>query len=147
MQPCRPVENEPIRQVIYVSSAREKLSPDQVVSLLDVSRRNNARDGITGMLLYRGGNFIQVIEGPAASVEDLLDRLRRNPAHHGIIILADREVEGRDFEDWTMGFRDISGLSPEELPGGNRFWDDPGSASISAGRALKLLLSFRRHIT
>lgn len=139
-------END-LRQVVYVSSARRKFSAEEITSLLDVSRRNNARDGITGMLLYRDGNFIQAVEGPAPAIEDLMNRLRRDETHHGMIVMIDRPIQERDFGDWTMGFRNISGVRSDALPAGNAFWANPQSVPANEGTALRLLRSFRQSLS
>ena len=132
-----------LRQVVYVSSAREKYSAARIRSLLEVSRRNNRRDGITGMLLYRSGNFIQAIEGPPDAIEDLMERLHRDPDHHGMIVMLDRMAEERDFKEWTMGFRDVSGISADSLPGAIDFWDNPAGADPADSSAERLLEIFR----
>ena len=50
-------------QIAYVSSTRELLSAEDIAQILSKSRENNGRRGITGMLLYKGGDVLQVLEG------------------------------------------------------------------------------------
>jgi len=50
--------------LVYVSSATELFSDTQLENLLLRSRQNNSTLGITGMLLYKDGNFMQCLEGP-----------------------------------------------------------------------------------
>jgi hypothetical protein len=61
--------------IFYASAAVRLLSESEIVELLEVSQTNNAREGVTGMLLYNNGNFIQVIEGPDTAVLSLYDKI------------------------------------------------------------------------
>ena len=65
--------------VAYVSSATHLMTEDELAAILDVSRERNARDGITGLLLYSDGDFIQVLEGPEAPVRAAGERAQRHP--------------------------------------------------------------------
>lgn len=64
---------------VYVSSAVAPFTPQELLELLRRARQDNEAAGITGMLLYRSGNFIQTIEGPAAAVDTLLKRIACDP--------------------------------------------------------------------
>jgi hypothetical protein len=66
-----------VKQIIYISTARNAF-PDAAMirSVLEVSRRNNARDGLTGLLLVGGRRFLQVLEGPEAALEIAFARIR-----------------------------------------------------------------------
>ncbi len=80
--------------------------------LLATSRKNNAELGVTGMLLYKDGNFMQVLEGEEVAVRRLYARIAADPRHGSEITLQEGFSEGRQFPDWSMGFRDLN--SPEE---------------------------------
>lgn len=112
---------EPIFSVLYASSAVELFSEAELLELLRVSRRNNSRDSVTGILLYHDGNFMQVLEGPENSVGNVLTRVGRDPRHRGMLTLLTQQLSVRDFPDWSMGFRDLSKAPPEELEGFNSF--------------------------
>ena len=62
--------------IVYVSSATRLFAAEDLVALLQAARDYNARIGITGMLLYKAGNFLQVIEGDAAAVNALYEKRR-----------------------------------------------------------------------
>jgi hypothetical protein len=101
----------PVQQLVaavYVSSAYGMLPEQEILEILRISRLNNERHDITGMLLYRDGNFLQVLEGPAAAVDKALEKIKRDPRHHGVILMSRRSVEERQFADWTMAFRNMS---------------------------------------
>jgi len=90
--------------LVYVSSAVEPFSKTELVELLHVARANNERLGITGMLLYRDGNFMQVLEGEEPVVRDLYARIERDPRQARTLAYGRvRAVEGvrRDWETGT----------------------------------------------
>jgi len=93
---------------VYVSSACKLFDDAELIELLQVARQNNERSDITGMLLYRDGNFLQVLEGPASAVYSLIDKIKRDTRHHGVILMSRRGVEERQFADWQMAFRNMS---------------------------------------
>ena len=75
-----------------------------VAGLLAVSKRNNARVGVTGALLFNGGSFAQVLEGSRAAVETTFERIQRDPRHSDVAVLQCEPVEARGFPNWSMGF-------------------------------------------
>lgn len=89
-------------QLVYISSARPGLSPDAPQAILDVSRANNRRDGITGFLYSDGRRFLQALEGPAEQVAATIERIRADPRHRAMVILSERDVAAREFGDWAM---------------------------------------------
>lgn len=132
--------------LIYVSSAREPLSADDLFALLNTSRRNNQRQGITGMLLYKGGNFMQALEGETESIRRLHEKIQRDRRHHGLLTLLERPIEARQFTQWSMGFSNLADPVLLGLPGYSNFLDMPlgaGEVSANPSRALKLLQLFR----
>ena len=97
-----------IHGLLYVSSAIRLLEGHELSELLAVSRRNNDRDRLTGLLLYKTGNFMQYFEGPPASVEDLLSRLQQDTRHRDMTILHRAASARRAFPNWRMAFTDLS---------------------------------------
>lgn len=75
-----------------------------VAGLLAVSKRNNARVGVTGALLFNGGSFAQVLEGSKAAVETTFERIQRDPRHSDVSVLQCEPVAARGFPNWSMGF-------------------------------------------
>lgn len=95
-----------MHQLLYASSTALNL-PDSVLDdILASARRNNARLGVTGMLLHVDGGFMQVLEGEAATLKQLYDRIGTDKRHWQPHILFDRAAP-RVFGDWTMGFRKL----------------------------------------
>jgi hypothetical protein len=95
----------PLISVTYVSAARSLFSDIEIENLLRRSRTANAAIDVTGLLLYWDGNFLQYIEGPQAPVEKLLDRIRLDPRHGGLIVLDKTAIAERAFPDWRMAFK------------------------------------------
>ena len=138
-----------LTSLVYVSSAVELFSQAELRALLDTSRRNNTRTGITGMLLYKDGNFMQVLEGPASAVRDLHERINHDPRHTGLITLMERTITQRQFADWSMGFRNMADSDLRAAPGYNEFLNVPlNDASFAAEptRVDKLLRFFREKL-
>jgi hypothetical protein len=93
--------------IVYVSAARHAFSPAELEALLEKSRANNRRDGVSGVLVYRDGDFLQVLEGPEDAVRRTYARIARDPRHGGVIVLDESEITQRNFGDWSMGFRRV----------------------------------------
>lgn len=75
---------------------------DQVDEILRVSRRNNARDGLTGALIYDNTTFLQWLEGSEDSIRQVFGRISRDSRHSGIRLLTVRKLQDRWFPDWSM---------------------------------------------
>ncbi|HQU70674.1 MAG TPA: BLUF domain-containing protein [Calditrichia bacterium] len=104
-------------QLVYVSSAKKLLSEEELLTLLEQSRANNEKSGVTGMLLYQDGNFMQVLEGEEAVVKEINAKISADPRHYQVITLLQRNIKKREFPEWSMGFRNLSDLNPEDYPG------------------------------
>ena len=110
--------------LIYLSSATHLFSPAELQALLEQARVKNARLGITGILLYREGNFLQLLEGETSVVESLYQTILRDARHQGCIRLLDGVIAERAFPEWSMAYRDLS-QSEANLPGFNQFLNTP----------------------
>lgn len=94
-----------LETIVYVSSARKALDDEALESLLKQARALNERDGLTGVLLYHDGNFVQALEGETAPLEETFARIERDARHGGLITLHRAPIGRRSFPDWSMGFR------------------------------------------
>lgn len=135
--------------LIYTSSAVELFREDELVELLKTSRDNNRRRGITGMLLYNDGNFLQVLEGPEESVRALYERIRQDPRHRNIIKLYEKPIDEPEFGQWEMAFRNVSGYT-DEIPGYSEFLNTiQTNASFNekhGSAAYNILMMFKENI-
>lgn len=132
--------------VVYVSTATELFTPDELVLLLDKSRKYNSLASITGMLLHDSGNLMQVIEGPPEAVRELEAKIHGDPRHSGIITLLEAEIEEREFGDWSMAFRNTIAADDGQPDGYSKLLNSKQQAEELAAdpsRAKTLLLSFR----
>ncbi|AYL98417.1 BLUF domain-containing protein [Mucilaginibacter celer] len=94
-----------MKYLIYLSTAVNLFSQDQLEELLKKARANNAKKSVTGMLLYYDGSFIQVLEGDATDVDAVYDTIKADNRHKDLIKIADGEHDERAFAAWSMGFR------------------------------------------
>jgi hypothetical protein len=131
----------------YISSAVKPFSRSELIEILTKSRVNNARLGITGILLYKEGNIIQILEGEESAVRSLYAKIARDPRHKDAIVLLQGHEDEKQFPEWSMGFRELVASEALDLPG---FTDMLRSATSREGfsrnpsRCQKLLLSFKR---
>jgi hypothetical protein len=95
-----------VLQIVYISTTAGAVDRATLASVLDTSRRNNGRDGISGFLFCDGKRFLQALEGEAAAVETALERIRRDPRHRAVVVLSRREVPAREFGAWAMASAD-----------------------------------------
>lgn len=133
--------------LIYVSSAVRLFSREDLVELLETCRENNARVGITGMLLYKDGNFMQALEGAEAAVRGLYEKIQSDTRHSGEIVMWQGPQRERWFAGWSMGFRDLGSEGAPEVPGYSEFLNVPltnQEFGPDPTRAQKLLLAFKR---
>ena len=133
--------------LVYVSVAAENISKNELLEILEKSRPANAEAGITGMLLYKDGNFMQALEGEEPAVRELYARIRRDPRHLGIVTLVEGQREDRCFGDWSMGFQDLSAPEAREVSGYSEFMNTPLTAeefSRDPGQCERLLWAFKR---
>jgi hypothetical protein len=91
-----------LTSLTYTSLARLDLQPADLEDIHRSARELNALDGITGLLVFNGTHFLQIIEGARNAIDDLLARLRRDPRHSGLEVRDERKIEERSFPDWSM---------------------------------------------
>ena len=80
----------------------------EVDDILARSRDNNARDAITGALMFNAGCFSQVLEGPLDKVEAAFERIQQDERHGEVSLLSMEPVAARSFPNWAMGFVGLS---------------------------------------
>jgi|KBSSwiStaDraftv2_1062776.scaffolds.fasta_scaffold278924_2 hypothetical protein len=94
-------------QLVYISSALRTVTADDVSAILAVSRRNNARNGLTGLLIHDGVRFLQALEGERDAVEARIEVIRADPRHRALVVLSQREIAAREFGSWAMADRAV----------------------------------------
>lgn len=93
--------------LIYRSVATDLPDRASLIQLLEHARTANARRGITGMLVYQNGRYMQMLEGEEAKVRELFDGIATDPRHRLVKVVATGNTPKRHFQDWSMGFRDM----------------------------------------
>jgi Sensors of blue-light using FAD len=97
-----------LQVIVYVSTAIAPFSDWQLENLLIEARDLNLQNGITGVLLYSEGNFMQCFEGAPEPMRKTYDRIRASRRHTGLIELLNEPMDTRTFPDWQLGFAQSS---------------------------------------
>lgn len=95
----------PLTQLIYASNAAREFCDDELAAILDSSIRHNRQNGITGLLLYARGTFLQALEGKQVAVEETYERIKKDNRHTELAVVEWAPILRRSFSDWSMGFR------------------------------------------
>lgn len=98
-------------RLLYVSRALDPKVEEETESILDSSRQHNIANGITGILCYGGGIYLQAIEGGRMQVNDLYGHILRDARHKDVVLLHYQEISERRFGGWTMGKVNLSKLN------------------------------------
>jgi hypothetical protein len=93
-----------LKILTYTSWARAGIRPDEVDAILESARINNPLDGITGVLIFNGTAFMQILEGSEAAIDGLRARLERDPRHSNMSVRDTRRIEARTFPTWSMAY-------------------------------------------
>jgi hypothetical protein len=135
-------------QLIYVSQACLQMDEASLRELLSHSRGKNARQDITGMLLYQNGNFMQVLEGSREAVLSLMASIRADLRHTSVVVIQEVDRPAREFANWTMAFHHID-ESTLKQPGFSDYIDKPltGATFEADPKAARNLLLFFKQIT
>lgn len=104
-------------QATYISSAAQPMTTEQLLALLQQCLANNAGDGVTGILLYGNGTFLQALEGEADVVDRLYEKIQRDPRHTNVTLLTRRTIERRQYAEWSMGFKRVSDHELQQIEG------------------------------
>jgi hypothetical protein len=135
--------------LVYVSSGVRQFAETEIAEILAQARRNNQRSGLTGMLLYRDGNFLQVLEGTEGSVKAAMQRIERDDRHRGILVMKQGAITERRFSQWQMAFRDISLEGLKEIEGYSPFMETSFETDEFRSKpdfAYRMLLQFKSRL-
>jgi Sensors of blue-light using FAD len=90
--------------ITYVSSAVFPFNEATFLDLVAQCQRNNERLGITGILVYSDGNFMQVIEGADLVTQALYARIELDQRHRAVTPVAEQRIDVREFQGWSMAY-------------------------------------------
>lgn len=91
-------------RIIYLSTANGVPEQDELEALMQLARKNNEKDGITGLVAYHDYTFIQVLEGPEDKVKACFERICQNDLHRNFIVAHEAHAETRLFDRYAMAF-------------------------------------------
>jgi FAD-dependent sensor of blue light len=128
-----------MHQIVYTSSAKQEFSAADLKKLLIAARMRNKAVGVTGMLVFHDGAFLQALEGEKRAVNEIFARIQNDPRHGDLVVLhRGPGPEQRVFGEWSMGFADFSGAAAI-LKGFVRFNEDVKLTDLDSARAVELL--------
>ncbi len=136
----------PLIHIMYASVAAPDFREHQIPDLLRTARAANAEQDLTGILLYIGGAFFQVLEGKEALVDSVFDRIKRDTRHAKVTLIVREPILERDFSGWTMGFSTVDPVHAGKLLGENDFFNEASCMTrLDSGRAKTLLAGLAKH--
>jgi hypothetical protein len=101
-------------RLLYASRAVDT-TPEVIESILAQSRQHNPENGITGILCYGAGIFLQAIEGGRMQVSELFGHIQKDPRHKDVALLHFEEIFERRFGGWSMGQVNLTKLNHATL--------------------------------
>ena len=102
-------------RLMYASRAVPAIDQDALVAILRKSKANNPGAGVTGVLCFSEGIFLQVLEGGRSAVNQLYNRIASDTRHTEVTLLCYEEIGERRFAGWSMGQVNMSRLNPALL--------------------------------
>jgi hypothetical protein len=97
---------------MYASRAVPAIDQDELIAILRKSKANNPAVGVTGVLCFSEGIFLQVLEGGRSAVNQLYNRIASDARHSNVELLCYEEIGERMFAGWSMGQVNMSRLNP-----------------------------------
>lgn len=99
-------------RLLYASRAVSSVNQEELVAILRKSKANNPAQGITGVLCFSEGIFLQALEGGRSAVNALYHRIAVDPRHTQVELLCYDEIGERRFAGWSMGQVNMNCLNP-----------------------------------
>ncbi|WP_036302218.1 BLUF domain-containing protein [Methylotenera sp. L2L1] len=90
-------------RLLYSSQAAQDITEQGIADILGKSQKNNDEAGITGILVYGGQLFMQVLEGPELAVLKLYVTICEDARNSLNKIIYISYTDKRMFGDWSMG--------------------------------------------
>jgi hypothetical protein len=136
-------------RLIYSSEAAPGVVAADLEWMLVESRIRNRAHGITGVLVFVEGAFLQILEGEKDDVFNLMERIKRDPRHRGVRVFYEQEVDERAFGSWSMAY-----LSPSaeevskwaDLDGGTTIGNVLASVESNPGRLPGMVVNILKAI-
>lgn len=94
----------PLHQIMYISSAHSDVTPVQCAEIARAAAARNQTEDVTGLLLFNGKRFLQVLEGPREAVERVYTRICGDGRHCAVVKLREAVIGEREFGNWAMAY-------------------------------------------
>ena len=102
-------------RLMYASRAAAGMGQEELLAILRKSKAANPAHGITGVLCYSEGLFLQVLEGGRSAVNRLYQRILADARHNDVELMLYEEISQRRFAGWSMGQVNLSRVNPSML--------------------------------
>lgn len=99
-------------RLLYASRASAAIGEHELAAILKASRERNPAEGITGLLCYTDGVFVQLLEGGRDAVNARYRQIVVDPRHRDVTLMSYAEIGERAFAGWAMGMVNLSRLNP-----------------------------------
>jgi hypothetical protein len=110
-------EKDYMHHLIYLSQATRPLSAKALLGLVEQAQQANARQYLTGALVYSNKRFIQLLEGEPAALEQAYARISQDPRHQHLYKVAHHSIAARRFSEWPLAFQSLSPAQFAHLAG------------------------------
>jgi hypothetical protein len=97
--------NSAVYKILYCSKnlieGEDAKRDAEIAQILQTARRKNKEQNVTGALLFNSGYFAQALEGPRLAIEQIFERIQRDPRHGDVTVLSSQKEGRRDFPEWS----------------------------------------------
>ncbi|MEM9330200.1 MAG: BLUF domain-containing protein [Pseudomonadota bacterium] len=94
-------------ELVYSSNATHDVENAMLESILTEARQKNTQNDVTGLLVFNGSSFFQLIEGNKKVIEQTFARIKEDRRHHNLSVFHSGEIKSRSFADWAMSYKRI----------------------------------------
>ncbi|MFT6790267.1 MAG: hypothetical protein ACJAVX_003668 [Pseudoalteromonas rhizosphaerae] len=134
-----------LTRLIYASTITEHFNPSSLEEIIEKAALNNEKNNVTGMLCFNRKYFLQCIEGSRTDVNKTYNKILNDKRHTEIILLDYREINAREFSNWSMGYVPTSRLSAQinlKFSGSSEF----SPYKISGASAYMMMLELKNSL-
>lgn len=104
-----------IKQIVYYSISKSEMNDISITEILEPSRVNNEKKGITGCLLYHNKVFLQLLEGEKETItDDLYKIIQKDVRHSNITLIIEESIDKRMYPGWSMAFHEFKNGTANE---------------------------------
>jgi hypothetical protein len=136
-----------LSHLAYVSTRKKNCTDEEIEKILAACKVNNGPLDITGVLLYSDNKFIQYVEGEAASLMSLYDKIKKDSRHEKVVMISYNSIAKRIFPSWQMGSRKLpsdninfsTGITPADR---EVFENIIGGKEMEGSKVQELLVKF-----